>query len=288
MTAPRGGVSAGYAACMAETRDAAKNFWLGIRLLPPARRRALSAVYWFSHRADEAVDGDGSVSHRAARLQAMREDLERALAGDPPDPCWAALGDATSRFAIPRDLYRRLIDGVARDLEPARFEDWESLRGYCYGVASVVGLIGLRVFGGAGRDAEAAAEEIGYALQLTNILRDVREDARRGRWYLPLDESARFGVTSAAVAAGRAEPGFEALVAATAERARAFYAAGPLLYRRLPRATRACPAALVGVYRGLLERIAAAPRATLAGRVRLGAAPKLARGLAGAAFSMWA
>ncbi len=281
-------ISAGYEACQAEARRVAGNFWLGIRLLPPARRRALAAVYWFSRRADDAVDGEGATGHRRAALDAVRADLEHSLAGAPPGPEWAALGDATSRFGVSPRLYRRLLDGVARDLAPEPFADWDSLRSYCFGVASIVGLIGLRIFGGDGRDAEEAAEELGYALQLTNILRDLREDAGRGRWYLPLDDSARFGVTREAVAAGRAEPGFDALVLATAERARAFYGAGPRLYRRLPRSTRACPAALAGVYRGLLERISVAPRATLDGRVRLAAPRKVARGLAGAAASMWA
>ncbi|HUP00296.1 MAG TPA: squalene/phytoene synthase family protein [Gemmatimonadota bacterium] len=282
------GVEAGYDACQAETRLAARNFWLGIRLLPPDRRRALAAVYCFCRRSDDAVDGDGSGVDRARRLAAVRADLERTLAGEPPDPRWTALADATARFTIPAGLYRDLLDGVARDLDPGPFPSWEALRAYCHGVAGVVGLMGLRIFGGLGREAERAAEEIGYALQLTNILRDLREDAQRARWYLPIEESARFGVTREAVAAGQAEPGFDALVAVFAERARGFYAAGPRLYARLPRSTRPCPAALVGVYRGVLERIAARPQAVLAGRVGLAPARKLARGLAAAAASMWA
>ena len=281
-------LAAGYDACQAETRRVARNFWLGIRLLPPDRRRGLSAVYWFCRRSDDAVDGDGSRARRAQRLAAVRGDLERTLAGEPPTREWIALADTTERFGIPPQLYDELLDGVARDLDPAPFPSWEPIRAYCHGVAGVVGLIGLKIFDGRGVEAERAAGEIGIALQLTNILRDLREDAARGRWYLPLDDSARFGVTREAVAAGRAEPGFDALVGATAERARRFYAAGPRLTARLPRATRACPAALVGVYRGLLERIAAEPRSVLAGRVGLAPATKVARGLAAATASLWA
>jgi phytoene synthase len=286
-------VAAGYAECEAVTRRTARNFALGIWLLPPDRRRALAAVYWFARCADDAVDAPGDPAQRRARLASVRSELDRTLAGEPPAAPWAALAEATTRWAITADLYHQLVDGVARDLDPARFPDWKSLRQYCHGVAGVVGLVALRIFAGRGDGAPGAAAldpavqrdaaRLGYGLQLTNILRDLREDATRGRWYLPLDESERFGVSAAAVATGAAEPGFEALVALQVERARELYNAGPRLVRRLPRATRACPAALTGVYRGILERIAAEPRAILHGRVALPAAGKLARGLAAAA-----
>lgn len=275
-------VSRGYRTCQRTTREVARNFALGIFLLPPARRRALSAVYWFAHTADEAADGVAPPGGRRARLERLADALERTLDGDPPSPEWAALADATERYGVPPALYRRLLEGVARDLEPVRAPDWEATRAYCYDVASVVGLIGLRIFGGRGLAAERDAEELGYALQLTNILRDVREDARRGRWYLPLDETERFGVSPEAVAEGRAGPGWNALVAVQVERARGFYAAGPRLHKRLPRSTRACPAALAGVYRGILERIADEPRAPLRERVSLHPASKLARGIGAA------
>lgn len=290
MILPHGQRLAGYALCEAETQRVARNFWLGIRLLPRERRRALSAVYWFSRRADDAVDGGEPATTEAAqaeRLAAVRAALEATLAGAPPALEWMALADATARYGVPPALYHQLIDGVARDLSREPFPDWETLRAYCHGVAGVVGLIAMRIFGGAGARAENAAAEVGYALQLTNILRDLREDAARGRWYLPLDESARFGVTRRAVAAGRAEPGFDAMVAWNVERARGLYAAAPRLLRHLPRSTRACPAALVGVYRGLLETIAAAPRATLAGRVALDPRHRMLSGLSAAAAALW-
>jgi phytoene synthase len=283
-------VGSGYAACEVETARAARNFALGIRLLPRARRRALSAIYWFSRRADDAVDGDGTIDERRVRLEEVRAELARALDGEADDPRWAAFADATARYAVPPALYHELLGGVARDLEPAPFHDWPALRAYCHGVAGVVGLIALRIFAGSGggasavvAEAESDAAELGYALQLTNILRDLREDAARGRWYLPLDESARFGVTPESVAAGRAEPGFDALVAFQVERARILYGAAPRLLTRLPRTSRACPAALAGVYRGILERIAADPRAILRGRLAIPAPARLARGLAAAA-----
>lgn len=281
-------VDAGYAACEVAVRRRAANFGLGIRLLPPERRRGLSAVYWFADRADDAVDDEAPSGTRRARLADLRSRLHRALAGDPSEARWAALADAVERWDIDPGLLDALLDGVERDLEPVRCRTWEDLREYCWGVASTVGLIGLAIFGGRGAPAERDAEELGYALQLTNILRDLREDAARGRWYLPLEECDRYGIEPADVVGGRPGPGYEALIALQAERARTFYEAGPSLCRRLPRSTRACPAALAGVYRGLLERIAADPRAALRHRVRLGAPVKMARGLVAAGRALTA
>lgn len=272
-------VRIGYDLCEAETRRRAANFGLGIRLLPATRRKALSAVYWFSQSADDAADGHGPASWRAERLETLRGDLDRTLAGDPPAATWAALGDATKRFGIPGRLYGDLLDGVARDLREGRYDDWEATLDYCYGVAGVVGLIALPIFGGEGDRARQDAVELGYALQLTNILRDLREDAGRGRWYLPLDLTRRYGVSPEGVAEGDPGPGFGALVLAAAEVARRYYRAAPRLAGRLPRSTRACPASLAGVYRSLLERIAADPRSVLRGPVRLPAASKVAHAL---------
>lgn len=270
-------VEAGYARCLDETRRRAANFGLGIRLLPPARRRALSAVYWFSQRADDAADGDGPPSDRRARLAAVRSELDRTLAGDPPAPAWAALGDATARFGIRHGLYRELLEGVGRDLDPGRYPDWNATLEYCYGVAGTVGLISLAIFGADGDAARQDAIDLGAALQITNILRDLREDARRDRWYLPLELSDRFAVHPEGVAEGAPGPGFEALVLVAAEEARRLYGAARRLSVRLPRSTRACPVSLAAVYRGLLERIAADPTAVLWERVRVPAPAKVAR-----------
>ncbi len=269
----------GYALCESETRRRAANFGLGIRLLPPERRRALSAVYWFSQRADDAADGDGSPAERSTRLASVRADLDRTLAGDPPAPPWIAVHDATARFRSPHGLYRELLDGVGRDLEPARYPDWEATLAYCYGVAGTVGLISLSILGGAGAGARRDAVDLGAALQITNILRDLREDARRGRWYLPLDLTERYVVRPEGVASGRPGPGFEALVLAAAEEARRLYGSARRLSLRLPRSTRACPVSLAAVYRALLERIAADPGAVLRERVGVPASAKVARAL---------
>jgi phytoene synthase len=279
-------VAAGYAACERMTRGAAANFALGIRLLPADRRRALSAVYWFANLADDAVDEAEDPDAGRAALARIRRRLDDTLSGHPADARWAALGDAARRYAVPPRLLRSILDGVGRDLEPAGFPDWPSLEAYCWEVASAVGLVSLRIFGGAGEEAERAAERMGHALQLTNILRDIREDGARGRWSLPLDETRRFGVDPARVAAGDPGAGFAPLVLHQAERARAFYDEGALLYPHLPRSTRACPAALAAVYRGLLERIASDPLRVLRGRVALGTPRKIARALGEAARAL--
>jgi phytoene synthase len=280
-------IAAGYAACVRATRRAAANFSLGIRLLPRERGRALSSLYWFFHLADATVDdGPADADARRTALTRVRDDLDAALAGAPPDARWAALADAVGRYEVPAPLLHALVDGVGRDLETVAYPDWEALRGYCWDVAAVVGLVSLRVFGGSGPEAERAAERLGYALQLTNILRDVREDAERGRWYLPLDETRRFGVERERVLAGDAGAGFEPLFLYQVERARALYEEGAALYGLLPASTRACPAALAAVYRGLLERMASDPARVLRERVAIGAAEKLARALLGTARAL--
>jgi phytoene synthase len=281
-------IAAGYAACERATRRAAANFSLGIRLLPRERRRALSALYWFCHLADETVDGAAPDGRRRSGLARVRADLDAALAGSPPDARWAALADAVARYRVPTSLLHSLIDGVARDLEPVEYADWDALRSYCWDVAGVIGLVSLCVFGGSGAEAESAAERLGYALQLTNILRDVREDAERGRWYLPMDETRRFGVHPGRVLAGAPGAGFEPLFLYQVERARALYDEGAKLYRLLPHATRPCPAALVSVYRELLERMAADPSRVLRERVALGTPAKLACALAGSVRALTA
>ena len=281
-------IAAGYAACERSMRRAAANFSMGIRLLPHERRQALSSLYWFFHLADETVDGAGPQLDRRSNLARVRADLDAALAGSPPDARWAALADAVARYRVPPSLLHALIDGVGRDLESVEYADWESLRSYCWHVAGVIGLASLRVFGGSGTDAERAAERLGYAFQLTNILRDIREDAERGRWYLPMDETRRFGVDPDRVLVSVASAGFEPLFLYQVERARALYDEGADLYRWVPTSTRPCPAALASVYRGLLERMAADPSRVLRERVALGTPIKIARALAGTARALTA
>ncbi|MGW5634142.1 squalene/phytoene synthase family protein, partial [Streptomyces sp. NPDC003832] len=203
-------VLAAYSYCEAVTGQQARNFAYGIRLLPTAKRRAMSALYAFSRRVDDIGDGALADGVKAARLEETRALLARVRAGaveeDDTDPVAVALAHAAEVFPIPLDGLDELIDGVLMDVRGETYETWDDLKVYCRCVAGAIGRLSLGVFGtepGA-RGAERApeyADTLGLALQLTNILRDVREDAQGGRTYLPADDLAKFGCS-----AGFAEP----------------------------------------------------------------------------------
>ncbi|RKN41356.1 squalene synthase HpnD [Streptomyces hoynatensis] len=262
--------------------------------MPPAKRQPLYALYAFARRVDDIGDGDLGTEAKEARLAEARALLGRVRAGEVPedatDPVAVALGDATRRFPIPVDGLDELIDGVLMDVRGHTYETWEDLRLYCRRVAGVVGRLSLGVFGTLPGvpDAERApefADTLGLALQLTNILRDVREDAARGRTYLPAGELRTFGCEAVATR-GAPPPGadFAGLVRFQAARARRLFAEGFRLLPQLDRRSAACVAAMAGIYRRLLERIAADPRAVLRGRVSLPAPQKVlvaVRGLSG-------
>lgn len=272
-----------YRACEQVTRSRARNFFYGIRLLPPAKRSALCAVYAFARRVDDVGDGELPVAAKRAALGELRASLD-ALGARPDDPVLVALADAARRLPIPLGALAELVDGVQMDVDGVRYPDLESLVGYCRRVAGTIGRLSLGVFGS--RDPVAApayADTLGVALQLTNILRDVGEDRADGRLYLPEGDCARFGwdpqhpTTNAA--------GFAALVRFEAARAEAWYREGLRLLPLLDRRSAACTAAMAGIYRRLLARIAAEPAAVLQRRVSLTGREKAAvavRSLAGA------
>src|SRR5262245_54908940 len=172
-----------YAHCREITRRAKSSFAVAFATLPAGRQASLHAIYAFCRTADDIADGEG-VDKRSA-LTRLREGLRRALSGRPEDELFTALAHTVSQFEIPRQYFDEIIDGVLYDLQHVRFADFKELRRYCYGVASAVGLACLYVFGFRGQDAHGAAEDLGIAMQLTNIIRDVGEDAERGRVYLP-------------------------------------------------------------------------------------------------------
>ncbi|GAA2406510.1 presqualene diphosphate synthase HpnD [Streptomyces glaucosporus] len=287
-------VFAAYRYCEAVTERQARNFAYGIRLLPTARRQAMSALYAFSRRVDDIGDGPLEPEVKRARLEETRELLGRVRAGDVPedstDPVAVALADAARRFPIPLGGLDELIDGVLMDVRGRTYETWEELKEYCRCVAGAIGRLSLGVFGtvpGA-RDAERAphyADTLGLALQLTNILRDVREDAEEGRTYLPRADLAAFGC-AAGFDGGAPPPGadFAGLVRFEVRRARALFAEGLKLLPLLDRRSAACVSAMAGIYHRLLTRIARDPHAVLRGRVSLPAREKAwvaLRGLSG-------
>ncbi|THA88610.1 presqualene diphosphate synthase HpnD [Streptomyces sp. LRa12] len=287
-------VLAAYSYCEAVTGQQARNFAYGIRLLPTPKRRAMSALYAFSRRVDDIGDGVLADDVKVTRLDETRAVLARiqdgAVEEDDTDPVAVALADAARRFPIPLGGLDELIDGVQMDLRGETYETWDDLKVYCRCVAGAIGRLSLGVFGtepGA-RGAERApeyADTLGLALQLTNILRDVREDAEGGRTYLPADDLAKFGC--AAGFNGPTPPegsDFAGLVHFEVRRARALFAEGYRLLPMLDRRSGACVAAMAGIYRRLLDRIERDPEAVLRGRVSLPGREKAyvaVRGLSG-------
>ncbi|WP_414823996.1 presqualene diphosphate synthase HpnD [Streptomyces rubrogriseus] len=287
-------VLAAYSYCEAVTGQQARNFAYGIRLLPTPKRRAMSALYAFSRRVDDIGDGVLADDVKVTRLDETRAVLARiqdgAVEEDDTDPVAVALADAARRFPIPLGGLDELIDGVQMDLRGETYETWDDLKVYCRCVAGAIGRLSLGVFGtepGA-RGAERApeyADTLGLALQLTNILRDVREDAEGGRTYLPADDLAKFGC--AAGFNGPTPPegsDFAGLVHFEVRRSRALFAEGYRLLPMLDRRSGACVAAMAGIYRRLLDRIERDPEAVLRGRVSLPGREKAyvaVRGLSG-------
>ena len=270
-------LTAAYDHCQVLTKREAKNFYYGFLLLPARKRRAIYAAYAFARECDDIVDADLPVEEASVRLAAYRASLDRCLAGHPEGPMFAALRDAIDSYSIPHDYFHRLIDGVETDLTVRRYESFERLKRYCYLVASVVGLISIEIFGyRGGEQARQRAADLGIALQLTNILRDVREDLQRDRIYLPQDELARFGCTESDLRAGVATDAFRRLMAFQVGRAREYYRSGRLLLPYLPRRARACVGVMAGIYSTILDDIEREPEVVLSRRLSLSAGHKLA------------
>ncbi len=269
-------VEAGYERCREITRRNAGNFYYGIRLLPRDRRAALCCVYAFARRVDDVADGDLGDDAKLRELEALRARLDDLAGAD--DPVLAALGDAASRYPIPLDSFRDLIDGAEMDVAGATYDTFEQLEVYCRRVAGSIGRLSLGVFGA--KEPERAGElgdDLGVALQLTNILRDVREDWENGRVYLPREDLEQFGSEPPAFAPD--------LIRFEAERAQRWFDRGLELLPLLDRPAAASVSAMAGIYRRLLDRMQARPDLVLAGpRLSLPAHEKAwvaARSLAG-------
>lgn len=295
-------VLAAYTYCEAVTGRQARNFSYGIRLLPPGKRRAMSALYAFSRRVDDIGDGPLSAAAKETRLAEARAVLTRiredAVAEDDTDPVAVALGHAARHYPIPLEALDELIDGVLMDVRGRTYATWEELREYCRCVAGAVGRLSLGVFGTADGPAAGAhggvpdparaaeyADTLGLALQLTNILRDIREDSGSGRSYLPIEDLDKFGC-SAGFPTDTPPPGadFAGLVHFEVRRARTLFDEGYTLLPMLDRRSGACVAAMAGIYQRLLDRIDHDPLAVLRGRVSLHSHEKVyvaLRGLAG-------
>jgi phytoene synthase len=279
-------VEQAYVACEAIARREAKNFYYSFLALPRHKRSAMCAVYAFMRHADDLADDETlSLDERRRKTQTWLDDWHRAAAGAPTDdPVFIAVRDVQMRFAISRELLDQLVHGTMMDLFPhaeqivgesasrpeialnppdenafTTYRTFEDLYRYCYYVASVVGLVCIRIFGYSDPRAEKLAEQTGIAFQLTNILRDVREDADHGRIYLPLDDLHRYSVTIDQLAAMHGDqpvtPNLHSLLEMEANRAREYYAAADALLPFISKDSRPALWVLVAVYRRLLDRI---------------------------------
>ncbi|HVG25982.1 MAG TPA: squalene/phytoene synthase family protein [Acidobacteriaceae bacterium] len=298
-------LTAAYAACRAIAKREAKNFYYAFRVLPQLKSDAMCAIYAFMRKADDLADDESlSIADRREAMAGWTGEWQRSRAEGTSDPVFLAVNDAQRRFGISDELLEQLVQGTTLDLQEhvpgvipiavngdtlQVYECFEGLYRYCYLVASVVGLVCIRIFGYTEPRAELLAEHVGIAFQLTNILRDVREDAERGRVYLPLDDMQASGtsldevVASArgAVAAG----GVGELLRLEIRRAEALYREADELIPLLERDSQAAMGVLATIYRELLGRIAADPAAVFRRRVSVSTPRKLAilgRGMIGA------
>jgi 15-cis-phytoene synthase len=261
-----------YAWCRRVARTRARNFYYAFVLLPRAQRKAICAIYAFMRYCDDLSDEPGAT--RAA-IEQWRAALDEALAGRPAGhPALPAFQDTVTRYGIPPRYFHELTDGVASDLEPRRFATFDELYRYCCQVASTAGLAALHIFGFHSPEALPLAEKCGVAFQLTNILRDIGEDATRGRIYLPTEDLARFHVTEDDIRAGMRTPEFIELMDFEAGRARQYYAASRPLLGMVDRSSARALAALIAIYSRLLDRIERTNYDVFARRISLSAAEK--------------
>ena len=277
-------LAAAYRVCAEITRREARNFSYGIRLLPPPKRNALSAIYAMARRIDDIGDGDLPDAAKQDLLKAARADLHRAAeGGDPGDPVLIALMDAAKRLPIPLHAFDELIEGCLADAEGRRYQTAEDLEWYCRCVAGSIGRLSMGVFGtrrvwgrpapsgGRATEAEVLADHLGIALQLTNILRDIRDDRRVGRIYLPTEDLDRFGCTLGMAGGRLTDPPdrLSALIRHIAQRAERWYTDGLRLLPLLDHRSAACTAAMAGIYHRLLHHIEADPLLVTRGRLSL-------------------
>ncbi len=264
-----------YTYCEKVARRRARNFYYSFLLLSRERRRAMCAIYAFMRYCDDLSDDEG-LADRAEAINRWKCDLAAALEGRfSGHPVWPAFHDAVARYSIPHRYFFEMIEGVSSDLEPRRIRTFEELYRYCYLVASVVGLTIIHIFGFESDEALPLAEKCGIAFQLTNILRDVREDAARGRVYLPEEDLARFQVPPEVFSSGEISAGFVELMKYEANRAEGYYRASIPLVGFVNRESRRSLGALIEIYHRLLKRIENADFDVLSKRIQVPAWEKI-------------
>ena len=241
--------------CQQKAVQSGSSFYYSFLFLPPERRRAITALYAYCREVDDVVDECSDAGVARTKLLWWREEVGKLYAGTPQHPVTQALAPAIAAYGIQQQHMLELIDGMAMDLDYNRYPDFDTLKLYCHRVAGVVGLMSASIFGYSDKQTLEYAPELGLAFQLTNIIRDVGEDARRNRIYLPLDELEKFGVVEGDIQAARASENFQKLMAFQIERALAHYDSA---FAKLPATDRKpqIPGIIMsGIYRTLLEEI---------------------------------
>jgi phytoene synthase len=241
--------------CQQKAAASGSSFYYSFLFLPPERRRAITALYAFCREVDDVVDETNELQVAAAKLAWWRVEIAGLYAGKPQHPVTKALAPFIEKYSLPKEQLGEIIDGMEMDLTQTRYLDWPGLERYCYRVAGVVGLLAARIFGCSDPRTLEYARDLGIAFQLTNIIRDVGEDARKNRIYLPMDELKRFEVPAADILNGRQTPQFTALMQFQDQRARGYYerafAALPASDRRAQR-----PGLIMAaIYKTLLDEI---------------------------------
>lgn len=256
MTIPDDKLERSYRYCRRVSRTRAKNFYYSFLVLPKEKRDAISAVYAFMRYCDDLADDPDVRADRKLMLTRWRESLDKAAQGDyGDDPILPAFHDAMTRFSIPLQYFHELIDGAVADLTVRRYGTFDELYGYCYKVASVVGLVCIHIFGFDTPEAKKYAEYGGIAFQLTNILRDVHEDARSGRVYIPQEDLRAFGYTVEDLANGVRDDRFRRLMQFEVARAKSYYAAALPLVPLVHGSGRPGLCAMIEIYYKVLKRI---------------------------------
>ena len=270
--------------CARLTREAAKNFYYGLKLLPEPKRSAMFALYAYMRLVDDIADDDDghSVEQRVLALNEWRARTHAILSPDVTSASldshqlWPAFAEISRRYDLPAQLFDDAIAGQAQDLAPLTFNTFEQLHEYCYRVAGVVGLASIRIWGyEGGAETEAMAVARGVAFQITNILRDLREDSARGRLYLPREDVTAAGMSEEELRAGRGGARFIELVARQIARIESYYEQSAALESRLEPDSRPTMVAMTEIYRGLLAKIAQDPERVLRERVSLSLIHKL-------------
>lgn len=246
-----------HAYCQEKAASSGSSFYYSFMFLPPERRQAITALYAFCREVDDVVDECHDMQIAQTKLDWWRNEVRQIHEGSPTHPVGQALKDVSTRFNLPREQLLEIIDGMQMDLQQTRYLDWKALHLYCYRVASVVGLLSAEIFGYTNRQTLKYAHDLGLAFQLTNIIRDVGEDARRGRIYLPIEELQKFNVPARQILDGKHDDNFRQLMAFQASRARQMY---DQAFAQLPaedRKTQRPGLIMAAIYRTLLDEIEA-------------------------------